>query len=714
MTDLDNLVLKAGKGYKKKATDTAEFVSKHLAGVYTEPMSFKKQIVEWKDYFKTVTDRSKKVKYPEGFKDVKGKATLAPLSLIALYTKDAINFAKTVGEQMYAKEKDPQKMTEIALGIMGASYPGAPKGSATLGTLKKVGTPQRKVIREAMKQEFKARGPVTKTTTDLANAPLDELTDHILRGEWYHGRKTYPKPGETFGQSRVGHSHLGEPYGISLTANPDVLKGHFAKTPAHLEKGYYKLAQKGFELQDKAIKLSDVEHKFTKEMKNFGKVIKKAKELGLYDEYTFKLRIHPEKTQFTRALPKFEGKPSDKVLPAWMSEETQWAQDILKETYIETLRKQPDLFKPKQYFVKIPGEKDLIPVSESNVNWLDTLNKSSKEQFTALKKLRNDYRMGDLKKVFELYDKGAKPVIPDELKLTADWRSRVDEIKFNKDMAELLQEKGYKGLLYSPARYKEYELRMLNPEDVMRMDIRRMDDPAIERLHRKYGSYFDYKRKGPLTGKQTKRLEAWETRTIDAPASLRDIYNTMDLTDLPLIPKTPETLAEKFGLQYQGKWPDLDMWEFMDLETKGNISVTNLDELEEKVIKLKESMKGISSISAEKLIDFGQKKIEAEGGIYEGELGYIKEGMPYTKEGIALLTKKQAYEQQLKLNQLANELSGKMLTVDIKDPITNKLMFDKGTLLSFDKLNKLVAAGIELEYVKDNYVGLPGPFLKKP
>jgi len=274
MTDLDNLVLKAGKGYKKKATDTAEFVSKHLAGVYTEPMSFKKQIVEWKDYFKTVTDRSKKVKYPEGFKDVKGKATLAPLSLTALYTKDAINLAKTVGEQMYAKEKDPQKMTEIALGIMGASYPGAPKGSATLGTLKKVGTPQRKVIREAMKQEFKARGPVAKTTTDLANAPLDELTDHILRGEWYHGRKTYPKPGETFGQSKVGPSHLGEPYGLSLTANPDVLKGHFAKTPAHLEEGYVKLVQKGFELRDKASKLSDVEHKFTKEMKNFGKVIK--------------------------------------------------------------------------------------------------------------------------------------------------------------------------------------------------------------------------------------------------------------------------------------------------------------------------------------------------------------------------------------------------------------------------------------------------------
>jgi hypothetical protein len=497
-----------------------------------------------------------------------------------------------------------------------------------------------------MKQEFKARGPVAKTTTDLANAPLDELTDHILRGEWYHGRKTYPKPGETFGQSKVGPSHLGEPYGLSLTANPDVLKGHFAKTPAHLEEGYYKLTQKGLDLEEKALaavennpalrevrmkakrdlieikakekmgflskeeaalkeinlkkEIFDLENKpiqNTKEMQQFEKIAKKAEELGLYEKEIgfFGIKLNPEKTQFARALPKFEGRPSDKVLPAWLSEETKWAQDILKETYIETLRKQPELFRSKRFYAKAPSEEALIPISENMANWLDTLNTSSKERFEALKALTNDPRMSELKIIFDLYDKGARSVKPSEPTLKVNWRNEVDKTKFNKDMAELLQEKGYKGLLYSPARYNEYELRMLNPEDVMRMDIRRMDDPAIERLHRKSGSYFDYKSKDPSAGKQTKRLEAWEARTIDAPASLRDIYNTMDLTDLPLIPKTPEALAEKFGLQYQGKWPDLDMWEFMDLETKGNISVTNLDELEEKVINLKKSMKGASN-----------------------------------------------------------------------------------------------------------------------
>ena len=54
---------------------------------------------------------------------------------------------------------------------------------------------------------------------------------------------------------------------------------------------------------------------------------------------------------------------------------------------------------------------------------------------------------------------------------------------FNTHLTDYLKSKGYRGVLYSPQRYNEYELRMLDARDVVQQDIRSVDDPAVRRLY---------------------------------------------------------------------------------------------------------------------------------------------------------------------------------------------------------------------------------------
>ena len=54
--------------------------------------------------------------------------------------------------------------------------------------------------------------------------------------------------------------------------------------------------------------------------------------------------------------------------------------------------------------------------------------------------------------------------------------------QFNLRLSDKLLEKGWKGFLYSPGRYNEYELRMFDPADVLMLDARHMEDPAMKRM----------------------------------------------------------------------------------------------------------------------------------------------------------------------------------------------------------------------------------------
>ena len=63
--------------------------------------------------------------------------------------------------------------------------------------------------------------------------------------------------------------------------------------------------------------------------------------------------------------------------------------------------------------------------------------------------------------------------------------------KFNTHLTDYLRAQGYRGVLYSPMRYNEWELRMLDPRDVVQQDIRQADDPALKRMYGKSQTKLD-------------------------------------------------------------------------------------------------------------------------------------------------------------------------------------------------------------------------------
>ena len=112
--------------------------------------------------------------------------------------------------------------------------------------------------------------------------------------------------------------------------------------------------------------------------------------------------------------------------------------------------------------------------------------------------------------------------------------------KFNKAITEELQARGYKGILYSPHRYGEYELRMFNPKDVLLTDLRRKGETGVKGLT--YGRNLvdttKFEAGSPWkelsTGPHKKMVDTWKSAT-DIPettGSLRDIYKDVDLEGL--------------------------------------------------------------------------------------------------------------------------------------------------------------------------------------
>lgn len=96
--------------------------------------------------------------------------------------------------------------------------------------------------------------------------------------------------------------------------------------------------------------------------------------------------------------------------------------------------------------------------------------------------------------------------------------------RFNELVTEALKEKGYKGVLYSPHRYGEYELRMFNPEDVLMLEQRSLREKGIERAWR-----LEY---GAPEGSAREKGTRLASLTRGKPASLRDWYQEIDIESL--------------------------------------------------------------------------------------------------------------------------------------------------------------------------------------
>ena len=385
-------------------------------------------------------------------------------------------------------------------------------------------------IREVMAREFRSRGaqfkaaPHRATTlrgesATKADAYLDvrELLDYVTRGPWFHGRRTYPKAGETFGRSRIGHTNLGEPTGISLTGTESIA-AKFAKEIPVRRKAAEKLQHKMRKLADARLQRfleSKVGQRANKEYNQGMAAADRATTFAekqrldnitaekyyLFQDRMFNTMPETKKITgmarsldklgvnediFARVVPRFGKPPADVILPAWKGPGTEYAQEILKDAYSDAAR--------------------VV--------------------------LRRTMKPGELKA-----RTGALKVNPGQSGEQIVLRNTLDQERnaMNEMIVENLQKKGYKGLLYSPGRFGEHELKMFNPQDVMMLDLRRPGhtDPGMSRLmdvhpfQKEFGSGMEPK------GRQALRLDKWNAMTEDLSGhSLRDIYEDIDLLKL--------------------------------------------------------------------------------------------------------------------------------------------------------------------------------------
>ena len=399
-------------------------------------------------------------------------------------------------------------------------------------------------IREVMAREFRSRGPKFEAGTGI---PVQErmkiagerikqfeagllkeselhnffgeggipeqnqvkaLLDYVTRGPWFHGRRTYPKAGETFGRSRIGHTNLGEPTGVSLTGAESIAAKFSKEIPVRR-----RAAEK---LQHKLRKLSDarlqrfLESKVGQRAnKEYNQGMAAADRASTFAEkqrldnitaekyYLFQDRMFntmPETKKitamarsldkiglnediFARVVPRFGKAPADVILPAWKGPGTEYAQEILKDVYSDAAR---------VVLRRSHGELGFQP---------------------------SDPRAHKRGGIYALLERNNR--------------------EMNEMIVEGLQKRGYKGLLYSPERFGEHELKMFNPQDVMMLDLRKAGaDPGVSRLLREPYPHAWEGKTASMPGRQTKRLDAWNELTRNQPHSLRDIYEDIDLLKL--------------------------------------------------------------------------------------------------------------------------------------------------------------------------------------
>jgi hypothetical protein len=100
--------------------------------------------------------------------------------------------------------------------------------------------------------------------------------------------------------------------------------------------------------------------------------------------------------------------------------------------------------------------------------------------------------------------------------------------EFNKALTASLQNKGYKGILYSPGRYDEQELRMFDPEDVLHLDERSRN------VARPMSVAADRERDlaERLQEGINERLAEHQKLTEGAPAHLYEHYENIDLDNI--------------------------------------------------------------------------------------------------------------------------------------------------------------------------------------
>ena len=378
------------------------------------------------------------------------------------------------------------------LGLMASGFVGPAITGA--GVIKGVGREVGGRIRKTMATEQRSRGVAMKSMENVKG-----LVDYVTRGIWLHGRRTYPQQGATFEGARMKTGNLGEPQGISLTADKELLRKSFAKPQEEHFVGLDKKDPISFSEYEGAYNTwkhasASGDSQLQDEMKAYMTEIVKVnggtfipfkhggealtptqlKNIKNFEKSVGSGDVLPP---FARTFPTFGGAPSERVLPAWVAPETQWAQDIIKDAYIESL--------PTQVKQKLGSNIGGKPKKGA-------VEKFERFRQEMLVKYGTDdkFKYGsDLPKFTRLQSDSFVLDSPADISLMikevmGDITSMSDPTEaFNKRISQNLLKKGYKALLYSPERYNEYEMRMLDPRDVLMLDMRTQESKGLERMY---------------------------------------------------------------------------------------------------------------------------------------------------------------------------------------------------------------------------------------
>lgn len=337
---------------------------------------------------------------------------------------------------------------------------------------------------------------------NLSLTPIPEIIDAVLRGTWWHGRHNYPggQKAETLAGARQKELHLGEPAGISLSVKPEQ-----AKRFAGLSERERAAKRKFEELRER---MSYAYGRATERYEaNPGDPAAWA-EIERHEARVLPaLVIEP---RISRVLPLLGGPPAEKILPAWKGPGTEGAQKILREAYLEALEKVE------------PGR--------------------AREALRSI--VEPQYLASD---------------IPEALAKKTIGYGEGQIGAFNQAISDALKRRGYKGVLYSPERYKEYELKMLDAADVGLVDWRR-----LEKLPERYQRVFEYDMKGTEPWSPS-RFKAWEKAgpTGHKAASLARIWEDISEEEIRGVlervvreggPHFPSPDLSELDLEIPGGW----------------------------------------------------------------------------------------------------------------------------------------------------------------
>jgi hypothetical protein len=512
---------------------------------------------------------------------------------------------RVAGVEMPPRRSDLETLKE---NIVDFGMPNLPVGQIKrLSHAIRKGSPEGKKLREVMSKEMGLRG----------KADQDDYIDSLLRSTPFHGRgyEHYPQTGELYNTGFGKPGNIGEPQGLSLTYREPkkFVREHssFAKRPKKYLNAATRLNRAMDKAPDVAVKeLDGILSKMVKDRSSLKNTMVPGAEGAFNPELVDKLnkldaqidtmrdlrdftaknstkaiigrkqeeyfnKGHKDPAPISRVFPRFHGRPSEKIVKGWSGSGDE---GVLQEAYTYALKQMPEIWrggKPRIDFDN-PSINKMYKEMKENPAIIDLSKKVAEGKISATKQkywdaLDDAYPDWDnvsekqvddlLKYIGEETSPyvNAEPLLPSYQGIKASMNGRAKQ-EFNTHLSDYLRSKGYRGILYSPQRYGEYEMRMLDPRDVVQQDIRQVDDPALERLYkgnRKVPEMSDPDRlkmyitegkrpSAPTTSKKADTIKEWQARSDyeanpyqesgHSPYALGSIYSDIDMSALRLDP----------------------------------------------------------------------------------------------------------------------------------------------------------------------------------